>query len=454
MKAYKKGKKYEITYRIPGYNKTYSERFDTEAQANVRIAQIQLEKEEGTLKPPTKKKKVVVPTISQLLDRYVSDYGILHWGDSYYSTAVHRIEDYIKPAIGDILITDITTQELDEFYLSLLKTPAVLLPGHKNTGKTVSYDVIDKCHCIMRSALNQAIKWGYISANPANSATPPKKPKKIRKVWEPADAQRAINLCDSALLKTAIILAIGCSMRIGEILGLQWKNVHITEENTFGRSSYLEVCQELKRCDTNALLSLEAAKKEDIFFKFPGVKDNPKTVLVLKAPKTTSSIRQIYISATVAKALLELKEAQSIQKEKMHGLYSDYDLVMAQPDGHPTEERFIAKAFKALCIDNGLPVVVFHSLRHLSISIKLQLSGGDIKAVQGDSGHAQSAMVTDVYSHTFTDNRKNIANLVENNFFNTQPLKKEADSKKEQVLNLLNGNSDLVDALLKLANAL
>jgi len=36
----------------------------------------------------------------------------------------------------------------------------------------------------------------------------------------------------------------------------------------------------------------------------------------------------------------------------------------------------------------GLPDVVFHSLRHTSVTYKLKLSGGDIKAVQGDSGHA------------------------------------------------------------------
>lgn len=454
MNIYKKGNKYEIIYRVPGYKKIYSERFDTVAQAKVRIAQIELEKETGTLRPPIKKEKLVIPTISELLDRYVSDYGTLHWGDSYYSAAVHRIDDYIKPAIGDILVTDITTQKLDEFYIELLKAQAVILPGHKDTHKTVSCDVIDKCHCILRSALNQAIKWGYISTNPANAATPPKRPKKAREVWEPADAQKAINLCESALLKSAILLAIGCSMRIGEILGLQWKNVHIAEEGSSVSSSYLEVCQELKRCDAHALFALEAAKREDIFFKFPGIKDTPKTILVLKAPKTRSSIRKIFIPATVCKALLELKEAQTAQKEKMHGLYSDFDLVMAQPDGRPTEERLIAKRFKALCIDNDLPIVVFHSLRHLSTSIKLQLSGGDIKAVQGDTGHAQSSMVTDVYSHTFTDNRKNIANLVENNFFNTPMSENESDNKKEQVLNLLNGNPDLVDALLKLAKAL
>ena len=37
--------------------------------------------------------------------------------------------------------------------------------------------------------------------------------------------------------------------------------------------------------------------------------------------------------------------------------------------------------------------VVFHSLRHTSVTYKLKLNGGDVKAVQGDSGHAQVDMV-------------------------------------------------------------
>jgi len=43
---------------------------------------------------------------------------------------------------------------------------------------------------------------------------------------------------------------------------------------------------------------------------------------------------------------------------------------------------------KDLIADNDLPPVVFHSLRHSSITYKLKLNGGDIKAVQGDSGHS------------------------------------------------------------------
>lgn len=66
---------------------------------------------------------------------------------------------------------------------------------------------------------------------------------------------------------------------------------------------------------------------------------------------------------------------------------------------------------------NDLPKVVFHSLRHFSITYKLKLNGGDIKSVQGDSGHAQAQMVTDRYSHILDDDRKNNAALFEKAFY-------------------------------------
>ena len=59
---------------------------------------------------------------------------------------------------------------------------------------------------------------------------------------------------------------------------------------------------------------------------------------------------------------------------------------------------------------------MFHSLRHTSVTYKLKLNGGDIKAVQGDSGHSQINMVTDVYSHIIDDDRRKNAELFEEAF--------------------------------------
>ena len=97
-------------------------------------------------------------------------------------------------------------------------------------------------------------------------------------------------------------------------------------------------------------------------------------------------------------------------------------MVIAQPDGRPTEERLIAKDLKKLIAANNLPPVVFHSLRHLSTSLKLQYSEGDIKAVQGDSGHSQVNMVTDVYIHIIDEDRRQNAELFEEAFYGKKNL--------------------------------
>lgn len=97
--------------------------------------------------------------------------------------------------------------------------------------------------------------------------------------------------------------------------------------------------------------------------------------------------------------------------------YMKFNLVIATPLGMPTESSVIRRAMKDLIEENNLPPVVFHSLRHSSITYKLKLTGGDIKAVQGDSGHAQAAMVTDQYSHILDENRRINAELIEKAFY-------------------------------------
>ena len=83
---------------------------------------------------------------------------------------------------------------------------------------------------------------------------------------------------------------------------------------------------------------------------------------------------------------------------------------------------------------NDLPRIVFHGLRHSSITYKLKLNGGDVKAVQGDSGHAQAKMVTDVYSHILDDDRRNNAKLFEEAFYSgagKDPTKQEPEPQTE-----------------------
>ena len=97
--------------------------------------------------------------------------------------------------------------------------------------------------------------------------------------------------------------------------------------------------------------------------------------------------------------------------------YQDYDLVVALPNGRPCEDRVLLKEFSKLREKEELPKVVFHSLRHSSTTYKLKLNHGDLKATQGDTGHAEIDMITSVYAHILDEDRKINAQKFESAFY-------------------------------------
>lgn len=97
--------------------------------------------------------------------------------------------------------------------------------------------------------------------------------------------------------------------------------------------------------------------------------------------------------------------------------YTDYNLVVAQANGRPCENRILEEAFLELKQRAGLPNVVFHSLRHSSTTYKLKLNHGDLKVTQGDTGHAQIEMITKVYAHILDEDRKINAQKFETAFY-------------------------------------
>lgn len=103
--------------------------------------------------------------------------------------------------------------------------------------------------------------------------------------------------------------------------------------------------------------------------------------------------------------------------------YVDYDLVITQPNGRPCENKLIEEAFNKLKATAGLPNVVFHSLRSSSTTYKLKLNHGDIKATQGDTGHAQADMVTEVYAQILDEDRKVNAQKFESMFYANPDLR-------------------------------
>lgn len=446
-----------MTYRCPGESSPRTETFQSEDEALLRDMQIKLAKKNGTFTPPVRAAKRVIQqqkdvTVQALMEEYVQVYGLKKWGNSFYTANIGLIENYIKPYIGKRYVHSLTVRDMDAYYTMLLEQPAVLLKGHKDTGAKISAHTVARIHKLLKSAFGKAVVWNYMPINPTVGATLPERKPAKRDAWSDDEAIQALNVCDNPTLHACMYLALGCSMRIGEILGLQWSNVH-----TEGSEPYLKVDKEIKRCDNRSIEALEGVHRSTIILKFPLVQ--PKlatTTLVLKAPKTESSIRTIYLPMAVVEELQKVKREQEEHKRLLGDEYHNYDLVIAQINGRPYESSIISKMFRKLINEQGLPPVVFHSLRHSSTSLKLKLSQGNIKAVQGDTGHAEARMVTDTYAHGFDADRKLIAHEMDSGFFSkvgVAPEKQPLDTGvKEQLKALLNQHPELLAELLAEGN--
>ena len=100
---------------------------------------------------------------------------------------------------------------------------------------------------------------------------------------------------------------------------------------------------------------------------FPSQRKNNKTVRVLKTPKTDTSERKVYIPGFVAQCLIDIKKEQDEVKEALGSEYTDYNLIMATTFGMPINGSYIRDQMQKVIDKEGLPDVVFHSLRHTSV---------------------------------------------------------------------------------------
>lgn len=239
---------------------------------------------------------------------------------------------------------------------------------------------------------------------------------------------QAIDVCDNKWLKLAFHLSFTATLRLGELLGLTWDCVDISEEAIEENLAYIIINKVVERVSREAVEKLDS---KDVILTFPSERKNSTTVRVLKTPKTESSVRKVFIPRSVALSLVDVKKEQDEIIEALGNEYQNYNLVMATTFGYPIGECYIREKMKKIIKEQGLPDVVFHSIRHTSVTYKLKLSGGDIKAVQGDSGHAQADMVTEVYGHILDEDRRKNAELMERAFYNKENLNPQMREKEE-----------------------
>ena len=157
------------------------------------------------------------------------------------------------------------------------------------------------------------------------------------------------------------------------------------------------------------------------------------------------------LSKTPCGSYIEGKKQELTEKQKQRFLL---------PNGLAVEPVLIRKKFlKWQDAHPEFPRIVFHGLRHSSATYQLMISGGDVKAVQGTTGHATADMLVNTYAHIQQSSRVELGRKFEEGFYAKQespspqavPAAGEPTISMTALLELLKDADPEVKAQLRLA---
>ncbi|MGH8985773.1 MAG: tyrosine-type recombinase/integrase [Acidimicrobiia bacterium] len=274
----------------------------------------------------------------------------------------HRsvLDRHLLPRFGETPLRRLRAVDIDSFYAELRKRG-------RAGGKPLAAGTVLRIHAVLRSALEQARKWGWLTVNPADLATPPRAPGAAINPPEPADLGRLFALVDDAEPELGCFLRLAASTgaRRSQVCGLRWSDVDLgAAAVTFAR----------------------------------GVVDGPDG-LVVKDTKTHRSYAVALDEPLVA--LLEEHHARMAERAIACGvaLVDDAYVFSYEPDCRaPWRPDGVTHRFSRLRAKAGMPGVRLHDLRHY-VATRLLAAGVPITTVAGRLGHARSATTLNVYGH-------------------------------------------------------
>ena len=224
----KRKKNYSIVYNYTDENGETRQKWETRTSyqdALKRKAEVENQQFTGTFLPPSNQ------TIAEFLLDFVSLYGEKKWGVSMYDSQNSLIANYINPIIGDMKVQDVTPRVVE-----IIK--------------------------LLRCAFKQAVRWELIAKNPFDNVVLPKTEYKKRDIWTADMIRTALDQCTDSKLYVAMNLSFACSLRMGEILGLTWNNVHISDDDIADDNAYVFIDKELARASKRAI---EMLGQKDVY---------------------------------------------------------------------------------------------------------------------------------------------------------------------------------------------
>lgn len=257
---------------------------------------------------------------------------------------------HVVPVIGSIPLLKLKPLHLEKVY-------------EEASSRGLSPQSILHIHRVLFTALKQAVAWQLIPRNIAEAVTPPRP--EHREV-EPMTSREVVRIFETVAgtdLEIPTILGLGTGMRLGEVLGLRWKDIDLDKKSA-------RIAQTVQETNEG---------------------------LVFVPPKTHRSRRTVSLPGFVVHALRKHKKEQSERRLVVGSAWHDNDLVIERGDGLPVRTSSLSGRFADRMKKEGIKLT-FHGLRHGHASLMLA-AGVHLKVVSERLGHSTIGITADLYTH-------------------------------------------------------
>ena len=274
------------------------------------------------------------------------------------------LKNYLVPAFGQACLRDITPLVVQRYFSQMADSE-------------LSYESKDKIRDVLSSALGSAVQFGLLVKNPVEGLKlpPPKKGRRSKPYLTPEQFHALIGLM-SEPYATMVFVAVNTGLRVSEIVGLRWRNVHadsITIDERYTRGDWGAP----KSNASNATVAVNRAVIERI--------DRLKTLEVMVRAGTATRRVRIVKSA------------------------GPDDLVFQSLlSGAPMRDNnVLVRHIKPAAKQLGIGWVNWQVLRR-SFATWLKLAGADIKDAQALMRHSRASTTLDVYQQFVPESQRRV----------------------------------------------
>jgi integrase len=285
------------------------------------------------------------------------DYWLEHVVTPNRRPATYRLYEmtvrlYLKPGLGTSPLTRLSASRVQAYFT-----------GQLAAGRSVR--TVQVMRTVLSSALSRAMREELISRNVARLVELPSWERQPITPWTAAEARAFLDAAKDDPLYPAFVLLLVYGLRLGEVLGLRWRDVDEADNEVRIRQQVQRVKGELR----------------------------------LLPVKTTAGRRDLPLLLGLVVDALEARRAvQAADRAELGRAWQDTGLMFSTKTGRPIEPRNLVRSFRRICTHNNLRLIKVHHLRHTTATLLKNL-GVPARDAQLILGHSRLAVTLEIYTH-------------------------------------------------------